>query len=230
MPTQDMPVATPRPKLPGPQRSRGPGVRELAAQATQESILRAATAVFAQHGFSGATTERISKAAASHDRMIYYYFGSKEDLFTAVLEEQYRRFNEAEAALVLRYDEPEDALATIVRFVWRYYQDHPEFISLLNDENLHRAVHIAHSPNARDCSLPAVGLLRAVLDSGAERGIFRGDLIAQDVYIMIAALGYFYLSNKFTLSATLGLDIATDDAKAHWLSFLLDAVFRTVRV
>jgi AcrR family transcriptional regulator len=224
MPSSKKPL--PRPSA--PQRKAGPGPRELAAQATQENILRAATKVFATSGFSGATTERISKAAKSHDRMIYYYFGSKEALFTAVLEDQYRRFNEAEAALEVRLHDPEAALAMIVRFVWNYYQEHPEFLRLLNDENLHQAAHISVSANARDCSLPAVGFLRAVLDAGIERGVFRTGPAAQDLYILIAALGYFYLSNRFTLSATLGVDLASKDAKTHWEQFMLEAVLRTV--
>jgi AcrR family transcriptional regulator len=224
-----MPTARKSARPAGPQRPAGPGVRELAAQATRQSILRAATKVFATHGFSGATTQLISRAARSHDRMIYCYFGSKESLFTAVLEDQYRQFNEAEAALDLPLHDPRESLRQIVHFVWTYYQKHPEFIRLLNDENLHEATHIARSPNARDCSLPAVGLLRSVLDAGCEQGLFRDGLLAQDVYVMIAAMGYFYLSNRFTLSATLGVDLASADAKTHWEEFVHEAVFRTVR-
>jgi AcrR family transcriptional regulator len=218
----------PRTRTSAPQRKTGPGLRELSAQATQEKILRAATKVFATYGFLGATTERISKAAKSHDRLIYYYFGGKEALFTAVLEDQYRRFNEAEAALQVPLEDPKTALTMIVRFVWNYYQEHPEFLGLLSDENRHQAAHISSSANARDCSLPAVGLLRSVLDAGIRRGVFRKGPVAQDLYIMIAALGYFYLSNRFTLSATLGVDIAAKDAKTHWEQFMLDAVLRTV--
>ena len=77
--------------------AKRPRVREMAAQATQENILRAATKIFAKHGFAGGRIEQISKAAKSHDRMIYYYFGSKEELFIAVIEDTYRRFNDAEA-------------------------------------------------------------------------------------------------------------------------------------
>src|SRR3990167_2437617 len=89
---------------------RPPGVRELAAQATREAILRAATKVFARHGFAGGRIEQISKAAKSYDRMIYYYFGSKEGLFIAVIEHTYRRFKEAEQALVLDTTQPLAAL------------------------------------------------------------------------------------------------------------------------
>jgi TetR/AcrR family transcriptional regulator, upper aerobic nicotinate degradation pathway regulator len=208
--------------------TRRPGVRELAAQATKESILRAATKVFAKHGFAGGRIEQISKAAKSYDRMIYYYFGSKEGLFIAVLEEMYRRFNEAESKLVLDAERPLEALEAVIRFMWTYYQKNPEFITLLNTENLHRGKHIAKSLRASEYSSQAVAVLGTVLASGVRQTLFRGDVAARDVYLMIAAMGYFYLSNRFTLSAFLGEALESADALAHWEEFLIEAVLRTV--
>ena len=204
------------------------GVRAQAAQATRENILRAATKVFAKHGFAGGRIEQISKAAKSYDRMIYYYFGSKEGLFIAVLEEMYRRFNEAEAKLVLDVAQPVEALANVIRFMWGYYHRNPEFITLLNTENLHRGKHIAKSLRAREYSSPAVDVLGQVLISGAQQRLFRADVAARDVYLMIASMGYFYLSNRFTLSAFLGEELETPAALAHWEAFVIDAVLRTV--
>ena len=208
--------------------ARRPGVRELAAQATRGSILRAATKVFAKHGFAGGRIEQISKAAKSYDRMIYYYFGSKEGLFIAVLEEMYRRFNEAESKLVFDAGQPIEALNAVVRFMWSYYQKNPEFITLLNTENLHRGRHIAKSLRASEYSSQAVAVLAEVLRRGAQQGLFRTDIAARDVYLQIAAMGYFYLSNRFTLSAFLGEELETAEALAHWEAFLIDAVMRTV--
>jgi AcrR family transcriptional regulator len=205
------------------------GVRAQSAQATREAILRAATKVFAKHGFAGGRVEQISTAAKSHDRMIYYYFGSKEGLFIAVLEEMYRRFNAAEEKLVLDTAQPVEALTDVIRFMWSYYQRNPEFITLLNTENLHRGKHIAKSLRAREFSSAAVSVLGDVLARGADLGLFRKDVAARDVYLMIAALGYFYLSNRFTLSAFLGEPLETPGALAHWEAFLVDAVLRTVR-
>ena len=207
-----------------------PGVRARAAQATREAILRAATEVFAKHGFAGGRVEQISKAAGSYDRMIYYYFGSKEALYIAVLEEIYRRFNEAESALVLDAAQPIEALHAVIRFMWSYYQKHPEFIALLNTENLHRGKYIAKSLRASEYSSSAVNVLGKVLASGVDRSLFRADVAARDVYLMIAALGYFYLSNRFTLSAFLGEALEAPAALAHWEAFLIDAVMRTVAV
>ncbi|MES2100511.1 MAG: TetR family transcriptional regulator [Pseudomonadota bacterium] len=204
------------------------GVRAQAAAATRESILRAATKVFAKHGFAGGRVEQISKAAKSHDRMIYYYFGSKEGLFIAVLEEMYQRFNEAESKLSLADAHPVDALKAVIRFMWVHYQKHPEFITLLNAENLHRGKHISKSLRAREYSSPAVSVLGEVLARGAAQKLFRADVAARDVYLMIASMGYFYLSNRFTLSAFLGEQLDTPDALGHWEAFLIDAVLRTV--
>ena len=205
-----------------------PGRRALSAQATREAILRGATEVFARDGFAGGRVEQISKAAQSHDRMIYYYFGSKQGLFTAVLEDAYRRFNDAESALVLDIAQPVAALTTVVRFVWQYYQQHPEFITLLNTENLLRGRHIAQSQRVREYSSPVIAVTDRVLRSGAALGDFRADVAARDVYLMIAALGYFYLSNRYTLSSFLGEDLGASPALAHWEGFVVDAVLRTV--
>ena len=205
-----------------------PGVRALSAQATRGSILHAATRVFAKHGFAGGRVEQISKAAKSHDRMIYYYFGSKEGLYIAVLEEMYRRFNEAESRLVLDTGKPVAALTEVIRFMWAYYQKNPEFITLLNTENLYRGAHIAKSLRAREYSSQAIAVLGEVLKSGAAQHLFRRDVAARDIYLMIAAMGYFYLSNRFTLSAFLGEEMQAPVALKHWEAFLIDAVLRTV--
>ncbi len=204
------------------------GVRDLAAQATRDAILRAATQVFAKHGFAGGRIEQIAAAAKSHDRMIYYYFGSKEQLFTAVLTDTYRRFNEAEQALVLDLAQPLQALSALVRFVWSYYQQHPEFITLLNTENLLRGIHVAQDASVRGYSSPVLAITERVLQSGRDQALFRGDLNARDVYLMIAALAYFYLSNRHTLSSFLGETLDAPAALAHWESFVIDAVQRTV--
>ena len=205
-----------------------PGVRELAAQATREAILKAATKVFAKHGYAGGRVEQISKAAKSYDRMIYYYFGSKEDLFIAVLEEVYQRFNEAESALQLDADRPVESLKAVIRFMWSYYRDNPEFITLLNAENLHRGKHIAKSLRAKEYSSQAIAVLGEVLKNGAQQGLFRDDASARDIYLTIAAMGYFYLSNRFTLSAFLGEQLETNGALAHWEQVIVDTVLRSV--
>ena len=219
-----MSTRTPTPDKP----LRKTGVRERAAETTRENILRAAIKIFAKHGLDGGSIDQISKAANSHDRMIYYYFGNKEGLFVAALEETYRRFNAAEAALKLDTTQPLVALKQVVQFILRYYKKNPEFVTLLNSENLHGGKHIAKSSKAREYSSPAIGVVDQVLECGIEQGVFRKDLSSRDLYMMIAALGYFYQSNRFTLSAFLGENLEAPATFKQWETFVVDTVQRTV--
>ena len=222
-------LRTARTAAPAVAARRPAGARELSAQATRGNILRAAIAVFAEHGFSGGSVEKISTAAGSVDRMIYYYFGNKEGLFVAALEEIYRRFNAAEIGLQLDAEQPVESLRAVIGFALNYYRKHPEFINLLNSENLHRGVHIGKSLRAREYSSPAIGVIERLLQSGVAKGLFRADVAARDLYLLIAAAGYFYQSNRFTLSAFLGENLEAPAARAHWEGFVKDMVLRGIQ-
>ncbi|MDP2817802.1 MAG: TetR/AcrR family transcriptional regulator [Polaromonas sp.] len=208
--------------------AKRPGVREQAAQTTRDNILRAATKVFARYGYDGGSVEKISRSAKSFDRMIYYYFGSKEGLFIEVLEDMYRRMNDAELKLTLDLAQPVESLKDVINFVVSYYSKNPEFITLLNTENLHRGKHISKSARAREYSSPAIAIIRQLLESGASQGVFRADVSARNVYLLIAATGYFYISNRHTLSAFLGEDLQAPEALAQWQAFIISTVLRTV--
>lgn len=220
--------ATPRSATARLASAKRPGVREQAAQTTRDNILRAATKVFARYGYDGGSVEKISQAAKSFDRMIYYYFGSKEGLFIEVLEDMYRRMNDAELELDLDLEQPVESLKEVIRFVVTYYSKNPEFITLLNTENLHRGKHISKSMRAREYSSPAIAIIRQLLESGVQKNVFRDDVSARNVYLLIAATGYFYISNRHTLSAFLGEDLQTPEAMAEWQAFITSTVLRTV--
>ena len=130
---------------------------------TRSNILKAATKVFARYGYDGGSVEKISKSAKSVDRMIYYYFGSKEGLFIEVLENAYRRMNDAELKLKLDTSNPLEGLNKVIAFVLSYYRKNPEFITLLNIENLQRGKHIAKSERAKEYSSPAIAIISELL-------------------------------------------------------------------
>jgi len=159
--------------------------------------------------------------------MIYYYFGNKEGLFVAVIEEIYKRFNVAESKLKLDLLDPLRSLEKIVQFILRYYRDHPEFVTLLNIENLHKGKHIGQS-SFRDYSSKAIGVIDQVLVTGAQTGVFSSQLRARDLYMMIAALGYFYQSNRYTLSAFLGENLEAKTAFDQWENFVISTVLKTI--
>ncbi|HEY1995743.1 TetR family transcriptional regulator [Paraburkholderia sp.] len=204
------------------------GVRAKQAQDTRAKILKAAIKVFAKQGYASGRIESISKAARSHDRMIYYYFGSKEQLFVEVLETIYSQFNEAESQLALDLDDPVHGLQQMVEFVWQYYLDHPEFVTLLSSENLHQGKHSKKSSKLREISGYAISVVQRVLDAGKAKGVFRNSVQARDVYIMIASLGYFYNANQYTLGAFLGEPLMDKAALAHWCKVIKDTVLRAV--
>ena len=172
----------------------------------------------------------MSRLAKTHDRMIYYYFGSKEKLFIEVLETTYQRLNDAEAALSIDIADPVEALRTVVRFNWRYFLEHPEFITLLNSENLHQGRHVKKSTRVAQLSSPAVNVLAKILRAGVQQGLFRKEVSARELYLTIAALGYFYLSNRYTLSAFLNTDLLNKSAIARWQASMVDTVLKKVLV
>ena len=205
------------------------GVRAQQADQTRARILKAAIKVFTRDGYSGGRIEQISSEAESNDRMLYYYFGSKEKLFVRVLEHTYEQFNHAESLLKLDPSTPEQTLRELVAFVWGYYVEHQEFVAILSIENLHKGKHAKQSSELRRLSGEAVDVLRPIIEAGQQQGVFRKDLDIKHVYLMIASLCYFYNSNQHTLTSFLGHDLAQPSEQADWLRFISDLVMRGVR-
>jgi AcrR family transcriptional regulator len=191
-------------------------------------IVEAATEEFATAGYGGARVERISRSAGTVDRMLYYYFGSKEGLFRAVLENAYEELGAAEQQLQLAGADPVAGMRELVAFTWNYYLDHPEFIRLLNSENLHRGEHVRKSRRVKALSFPLLSILTDLLARGKALGRFRRDANPVRVYITIAALAYFYLSNRYTLSRFLGVDLMARAQRERWLAHITDVVLGSV--
>jgi AcrR family transcriptional regulator len=210
--------------------SKNTGIRAQQADQTRARILKAAIAVFTRDGYSGGRIEKISAEAESNDRMIYYYFGSKEKLFVKVLEHTYERFNQAESTLKLDPSTPVETLRQLVAFVWDYYVTHPEFVAILSIENLHKGKHAKQSGELRRLSGEAVGVLKPIIEAGQQQGLFRQDVDLKHVYLMIASLCYFYNSNLHTLTSFLGQDMGAQGQRQDWLAFIQDLVVRGVRV
>ncbi|MGV8919746.1 MAG: TetR/AcrR family transcriptional regulator [Pseudomonas sp.] len=206
------------------------GIRAQQADQTKARILEAAVRVFTRNGYSGGRIEQISTEAESNDRMIYYYFGSKEKLFIRALEHTYEQFNQAESQLILDLSTPVETLRELVAFIWTYYVTHPEFVAILTVENLHKGKHAKQSGELRRLSGEAVGVLRPIIEAGQAQGLFRCDIDIKHVYLMIASLCYFYNSNQHTLSSFLGEDLADQGQRQDWLAFISDLVLRGVQV
>jgi AcrR family transcriptional regulator len=195
----------------------------------RDRILKAAVAEFARYGLGGARVDRIAARAGANKRMLYYYFGNKDDLFLAVLEDSYARIRSAERALHLTDVDPREAMRRLVEFTWNYYLLHPEFLTLLNSENLHRARHVRRSRNIVAMHSPFVAMIKQVLERGARAGEFRRGVDPVQLYISIAALGYFYLSNRHTLSTIFERDLMLPRHMNARLQHMVDLVLGYLR-
>ncbi|HEY8243122.1 MAG TPA: TetR/AcrR family transcriptional regulator [Casimicrobiaceae bacterium] len=194
------------------------------AEASRARILAAATAEFARHGLSGARVDRIAERAKANKRMLYYYYGGKETLFLAVLEAAYARIRGEEQKLDLTAKAPAEGMRELVTFTWRHFIAHPEFISLLNTENLHRAKHLKRSTRIRSLHSPLIATISDLLARGTRAGVFRAGIDPVQLYVSIAALGYFYLSNAYTLSTIFGRDLTAPKAKEERVAHVVDLV------
>jgi len=195
----------------------------------QDRILKAAMAEFARYGLGGARVDRIAARAGANKRMLYYYYGDKEALFLAVLEDSYARIRRAELGLHLLDLDPVQGVRRLVEFTWDYYLKHPEFLTLLNSENLHRARHLKRSRDIAAMHSPLIALLRDLLRRGERTGKFRRGVDPVQLYISIAGLGYFYLSNRHTLSTIFERDLLAPRSKAGRLQHMTELVLGYLR-
>ncbi|MBL8376529.1 MAG: TetR family transcriptional regulator [Burkholderiales bacterium] len=205
-------------------RTRAPAKSKRDPERTRARILEAATAEFTRHGLGGARVDRIAKRAGTNERMLYYYFLSKDQLFLTVLESVYIRLAEAEKALELDHLEPVEAVRKLVEFIWNYYILHPEFISLINTENLHEAKYLKKSRKLAQLVSPVQDNIRAIVQRGQEAGVFRGGIDPAEVYITLVALNYYYLSNRHTLSTVLARDLMSPVARERHLEHATEVV------
>ena len=194
------------------------------ADRSQQAILDAAREEFALLGLAGARVDSIAERAGLNKRLIYYYFSSKDDLFLAVLEGAYANIREAEKELHLLDLQPAEAVRRLMEFTWNYYLEHPEFITLLNSANLHQARHLEKSKRVREMNSPVIQTLGDILERGRKEGVFRGGVDPVHLYISIAGIAYFYLSNNYTLSAIFGRNLMTRKARSERLSHMCDVI------
>lgn len=209
-----------------PAKTRKPRIRD--AEATQKRILAAAKQEFAKKGLGGARVDDIAERAKANKRMIYHYFDSKESLFQRVLEDAYVDIRTAEQKLELDHLDPKDALEKLVRFTWKYYLDNPEFLTMVNSENLHKARHLKKSKVVQDISRRLVTMVGTLLERGAKQGLFRDGVDPVQLNITIAAIGYYYLTNRFTGSIIYERDLMSREALDTRLQFNIDTIMRLV--
>jgi AcrR family transcriptional regulator len=196
---------------------------------TMADILQVAMTEFAEKGLAGARIDVIAEAMRTSKRMIYYYFGSKEGLYVAVLEEAYRRMREIERELHLEDLLPEDALRKLVGYTVDYQLAHPEYIRLVMTENIHRGEYLAQSKSIQKINVPAIEGLRSVYERGVKAGVFRVGLDPVDLHMSISALSVFNVANRHTFSLIFKRDLESTRALIARRDSIVEMIVRFVR-
>lgn len=188
------------------------GARKRDPARSREAILAAATAEFCRHGLDGARVERIAEASRTNMRMLYHYFGSKADLYLAVLERVYAEIRAEEQRLNLTGLAPVEGMRRLVDFTFSFFGRRTDFVALMNNENLLGAQHLKRSRRVPELTQPLVGAIEDLLRRGRQQGVFRGDVDPVQLYVSIVAQSYFHVSNRHTLSVLFGRDLGA----AEW--------------
>jgi AcrR family transcriptional regulator len=224
-----MPATSENEKRPRSETQARPAKRLRDPVQTQNRILAAAKAEFSKVGLGGARIDSIAAKAGVNKRMIYEYFKGKEALFQAVLEDAWTDIRAAEAKLQLDHLPPVEAIRALMTFTWEYYLQHPEFMSLVNSENLHKARHVKKSRRFLELHSGFIDMLQRILDRGVESGDFRPGVDPRQLHLTLAAIGYYYLTNRYTGEVIFGFDFVSKEALAARLEFNIDTILSLLR-
>ncbi len=192
------PDALPRPK------------RVYDAERTRRAILDAASASFAEKGFSGANVNEIVARAGTTKPMIYYHFGSKEGLFAAVLEEVYAAMREIESSLDLGAAPPEAGLRRLVEATFDYHDAHPDWMRLIAIANIHDAQHLAGSPSIAARNMPVIAILADLLERGRASGVFKREVDPLHLHLLVASMCFHRVSNRHGWRVIFERDLSAD--------------------
>jgi AcrR family transcriptional regulator len=198
------------------------------AKRTKALILAAAGVEFSGRGFSNAFVDNIASRTHVNKRMIYYYFGSKRELYIAVLKNAYKKIREAEQSLDLDHLPPTEALRQYTEFAFNYYRYNEQFVHLVNLENVMKGRHLKSSKSFQALNSPIIGILRRILKRGVSQRLFRSGIDPVDLHLTISALGFFYISNRYTFGTIFSYDMTSPRASERRKNIIVDMILRYV--
>jgi len=225
----DMSIETRSVEGDGKSTSSDGATRARDADATRQNILDTAVKEFSRNGYRGTRVETIAEKTRTSKRMIYYYFGGKERLFLAVLNESYRSIRDFEAALHLEDFPPVIALRKLVEVTFDYHAAHADFIRIIMSENINEGVHIRRFPELKSVNSTAISILGRIRQRGIDEGVFRKDFDAIDLHMNISALSFFNVSNRHTFGFIFDRDFSERSVHLARREQVVDAILRYVR-
>src|SRR3954462_8633002 len=191
---------------------------------TRAEILEVARAEFAEHGYSGARVDEIAERTRTTKRMLYYYFGSKEGLYTEVLARAYAEIRMAERDLDVEHLEPVAAIRRLAQLTFDHHEAHPDFIRLVSIENIHRAEHMRGAGRFAELNTPALDCLAAILARGRAQGLFTRAVEPIDLHMIISSFCVFRVANRHTFGALFGRDLTDPRRREIYRTMLGDMV------
>jgi AcrR family transcriptional regulator len=201
-----------------------PPVRQRDAERTRAEILDVATRRFADQGYAGARVDEIAAQTRTTKRMIYYYFGGKEQLFIEVLEREYARIRAVEREVDVDHLDPRTAIRRLAELTFDHHDSHPEFIRLVSIENIHHAEHMAKSKQLANLKNPVVELIERILERGHAEDVFRRDIDPIDVHMLISSFCVFRVANRDTFKTLFDRDLTDPERRDHYRRMLGDMV------
>lgn len=191
---------------------------------TKADILDVATQEFAANGLAGGRVDAIADKTRTSKRMIYYYFGSKEGLYLAVLERSYRQIRSLEADLELEHLPADEALRVLISTTFDHDETHPEFVRLVSIENIHAAVHMRRSEAIRDLNISIIETIGKIVERGASNGLFKRHPDPIDLHMLISAFCFFRVSNRHTFGTIFRRDLSEPRLMSRHRTMIADAV------
>lgn len=198
-------------------------------EATRASILAAARAEFAERGLDGGRVDSIAQRAGANKQLVYYYFGSKDELYRAALEATYAEIRALERKLDLTALPPRAAMTRLIDFSLDYLDQNRSFIRMLADENAHDARHVRGSEMALRTNSPLLELIAETLRRGAAEGVFRPNVDPLELYVSIAGMTFFYFANGQTLSAIFGRDLSRPEVVRSYRNHIVELTLSGLR-
>ncbi|MBH3412682.1 TetR/AcrR family transcriptional regulator [Pseudomonas putida] len=222
MSTPVAPLSTPEPSATRQPRKNNP-------EKTREDILQAAINEFVQQGLAGARVDAIAERTATSKRMIYYYFGSKEQLYVECLVKLYGDIRKTEQSLDLESLPPEQAICRLAEFTFDHHDRNVDFVRMVCTENIHYGEYIKKSPAIREMSSLVLQALGSTLQRGVREGVFRPGIEVIDLHMLMSSFCFYRVSNRHTFGDIFQIDLADEQVKLRHRQMICDVVLSYIR-
>lgn len=196
-------------------------LRKRDSEQSKIDILEASEIEFAEKGLYGTRIDEIAQRANINKRMIYEYFGNKEQLYRTVFDVVYNRLTKIELELLETDLQGTQAIETIIRVYFKYLRENPNYVNLLLWENLNKARYVKELDYVGGKSI-VIAKMKKIIEKGIEDGIFREQIDTEQVVFSLMSYPFTYFSNKYTLCKLFSKDLSTEEEMEKRISSMIE--------